>query len=336
MDVSNDFGFGFCKTYANQKMVKFSSLAGEIQESEFDLVSANSQYSISVAGHGSWSFGQTAKNQSSLASHSQSHEWVFSDQYLAGMLLGISKCISPATREVTVRLTTGLPYRDFARGKEFRERFKNSLLGSHSIIRNDVKQTISITSVLQAPQAFGPIFYHILDNDGKLKESLADRPNIRIGSVNTGSNTVEIGTIDVDLKNARLDMVEVGTRSRAIGIFTLLPILRKLIQDKFPGEYFDDYELLEIIETERIERYNQSYLVDLSTVKEHLNRSIIDFLGNTYRDEERGRLYSLINTGGGAGILDLQKYHPNVWLSSEPQWDTCFGYGRLRKLLDRR
>jgi len=336
LDASNDSGFGFRKTFANNKKVIFSSLAGEIQESAFNLFSKNSQYSITVGGHGSWSFGNTAETQSSLATHSQSYDWIFSSQYLAGLLLGLSKCISPNTREIGVRLTTGLPYRDFNRGKQFREQFKHSLLGNYTVYRNDVKQSIEILSVLQVPQAFGPIFNHILDDKGQLKEDIAERDNLRIGSVNVGSNTVEIGTIDVDLRNMRLDVVEIGTRSRAIGVFTILPVLRKFIQEKFLGEYFSDYELLEILQSGKIERYNQSYPVDLSIVKEHLNRSILDFLSNTYRDEEKGKLYSIINTGGGAHLINLSEYHPNVWQTSEPQWDCCVGYMKLRKLLDRR
>lgn len=335
MDVSNDSGFGYRKTYANGKKVIFSSLAGEVQESEFSLFSENGQYSITVENHGSWSFGNTAESQSSLAGHSQSYDWIFSNQYLAGLLLGISKCISPNTREIGVRLTTGLPYRDFQRGREFRNQLKHSLLGNHIIYRNGNKQSVEILSVLQVPQAFGPIFNHILDDKGELISNIADRDYIRIGSINIGSNTVEVGTIDIDLQNMRLDVVEVGTRSRAIGVFTILPVTRKHIQEKFAGEYFSDFELLEILKAGRVERYNQSYEIDLSPVKEHLSRSILDFLSNTYRDEEKGRLYSIVNTGGGAHLVDLSNYHPNVWQSDGPQWDTVMGYSKLRKLVDR-
>jgi hypothetical protein len=342
LDVANDSGFGYRKTFANSKQVIFSSLAGELQESEFNLFSANSQYSISVEGHGSWSFGHTAESQSSLVGHSQGYDWIFSSQYLAGLLLGISKCISPKTHDIAVRLTTGLPYRDFDRGKDFREQFKHSLLGNYRIERNGIKQSIVITSVLQTPQAYGPIFYHLFNDKGEFIDPATDREIIRIGSLNTGSNTVEIGTVDVDLAAMRdgrivLSPVKYLTQSKADGVFTTLPILREFVKVYFPGEFFKDFELLEILKTGQILRYEKNIPIDLSPIKSHLYRNIVDnFLTNVYKDETLGQFYSIVNTGGGAHLLDLNEYHPNVWQSNSPTWDTVLGYSKLRKIIDRR
>ena len=335
MDVANDSGFCDRKTYANNRQVIFSSLAGELQESDFNLFSTNSAFSITVEGHGSWSFGETAESQSSLVGHTQSHDWVLSSQYLAGLLLGISRCISPQTRDIAVRLTTGLPYRDFQRGKEFRNQFKHSLLGNYHIARDGVKQTIDITSVLQIPQAFGPPFFHLLTDKGELRTDLADRETIRVGSVNVGGNTVEVGTIDVDLVNMRLDVVKVGTHSRSIGVFTLLPILREMLQQEFKGAYFTDYELLRVLKTGKAQAYDKSISVDISPIKMHLYRQVVDnLLSKVYSDELKHQLYAIISTGGGANLLDLSKYH-NIWQSDDPVWDTCFGYSKARKLKDR-
>jgi hypothetical protein len=335
MDVANDSGYAFRKTYANGKKIIFSSLAGEVQESAFDLLSANNQHTITVDGYGSWSFGDTAQSQSSLATHSQDHDWIFSSQYLAGLLLAISKCISPNTYDVGVRLTTGLPYVDFNRGKEFRNGFKHFLLGDYYITRNDVRQRVEITSVLQVPQAFGPVFYHILDDRGELKKLHTDRDVIQIGSVNVGGNTVEVGTIILDLETMELNPIEKHTFSRDIGIFTLLPIFRQQMNELFPGEFFNDFELLDVLKSGCAYRYDEKHEIDLSLVKEHLRRSIEDFLSNVYGNEGIRRLYAILSTGGGANLLDLSNNHTNIWQSDNPTWDTCLGYAKLRKLVDR-
>jgi len=337
MDISNDSGFGFRKTMGNGKQIKFSSLVGDIQKGDFALAGTLSKQprTIEVDGLGGFAFGSTAQTQSALPSHAQDSEWVLSDQYLAGVLLGISSCMAASTHNVAVRLTTGLPYKDFSR---YSQALKDRLLGSYRVRRNGQdSQLISIEKVLRIPQGFGPIFYHLLDEKGLVRK-VAPIDNIRIGCCNIGSNTVEIATIDVDLSDPNcpgLDMVKIGTDSRAIGTFTMLPLLRDLLAEQYPGQHFDDFELLEILETGLAWRYGNIQEIDLGPIKAKFQEMIIDTLSNVYKDTEKGRLFSIVATGGGAHLVDLSSWHQNIWLSNDPQWDTAAGYAKARKLQDR-
>lgn len=344
MNANIDFGFGYLKAQANNKEIIFPSVYGEYQHSDFGLLAGKNGYDIQTKD-GSWLFGESALLQSALASRRQDSDWIFYPQYLAGMLVAISECISRNTDEVVVDLATGLPYADYSRGQSYLDRFRKCLKGEHEIRRTFGKQTINIRSVLIVPQNFGPILRHLFDESGQLHRPVTEDESIFLGCINIGSHTVELGTCEVTLgKSIKINPVEAQSLSEKKGVYSLLPAIRPLLKEQFAGETFSYDRVLKALETGKINIYNQKYPIrNISQPIGQFNERILGLATQNWSDQmpiPLNSLFTLILTGGGANLtasyLKEIDYHPNIVVSSRPQWDTVKGYERLKKLLDKR
>lgn len=334
MNIYADVGFGFGKFLANNQEIIIPSISGVLSDSDFNIFASDSK-SIEIEGLGAWTFSGNAL----LADHRRDYKWIFSPEYKAELLLGISRSISPNTHTLTTRVVTGLPNRDFERGKEFRAKFKNSLIGEYRITRNNRRQYIVISDVAVTSQMYAPIFYHLINNKSQFIRPETDMDSVIFGSVNVGSNTVEVGTIEISNLNSVIPNLDTlgQNASEPRGVFTLLPVLKSYLEEKFQGERFDDYEALEILQAGRVKLYNSVYSVDMNDLKSLYSENILKLCINTWGDRA-SRLFALILTGGGAHIIKpyFEAYHGNVVVSESSQWDIVRGYERLDKLISKR
>lgn len=337
MDTFHDGGFAWTQLIANGNWVILPSVGGDISRSKFNLLSQQNGLDITI-GEESWMFGETALAQSAIITRLQSDDWVFSKMYLAALLVGISETISHNTRHIDVELWTGLPYSNHQNIK-FKEKFRNHLLGSHEISRQDYpKQTINIESVSVVPQNFGPIFYHIFNEKGQRKQF--DREEFLIASVNIGGHTVELATAKLNLKTLKLEVIHNQCRSEPGGMFSILNPLRQVLNNQFPNEVWKDYELFKILKSDIVTLNNIDYDVSSITkpIRKRYQDRILGLISTLYSNQAPyplSRINFLISTGGGAHVVApaMLEMRSDLLVSESPQWDTVAGYERLSKHL---
>jgi hypothetical protein len=339
-----DFGYGFLKAMDEKgSVILFPSVAGEMQEVSFSLSDNNTGLGITT-DNGSWLFGQSAIEQSTLGSHQQNVDWILSDEYKAGVLLAITQ-LTKASR-VDVELTLALPYETTER-KELVKQLITNLRGEHIVKPIDSnRQHINLSFPQKfpiVPQNVSPVLRHMIDRFGniRLPETLSDV--LYIGLCNGGSHTVELSTCRII--PATNGFRALAGKSEAIGTYALSEVVRPILQQQFPDEsplLKKDHKLFEVMTTGEFRPYNQIYDVSevIAKPKDQYCQTIINLCNNVWSNItaiKKPELYGFIASGGGANIFVdyLRRWHPNVQVSDNPQLDVCVGMQRLRKMLDK-
>ncbi len=329
MNIFCDGGFGYWKLLANNQRVKFRNIFGEYQPS---LIEGDIDLSIKIDGFGSWTFGEAARLRSSQVGNIQESRWIFSDEYLAGLLLAISEAYSANTHHIKASILTGLPGQDY-KDKRVIEEFKSSLLGEYTIHRNNYKQTITIENVTVTSQAYGPLFNHLINGNGQFNRPDTKARFARFGSINIGFNTVEIDTVSIgNLDNPNLQSTK-QWKSTPSGVHTLIENMRQYLQEQFLGERFNDNRVIETIEENGLELYGKWYGVEAKEIKAEFASNIKRLASNVYGDDLKDLTW-LILTGGGATIVAdyFSDYHQQIKVSNDPQWDAVEGYKKAGRV----
>lgn len=338
--VAYDGGFGYTKAIVNKENIKFANIVGNYRPSENGLIGGNSDLSIQVDGLGAWNFGNTAVLQSSGGgSRRQSSDRIFTDEYLAGLLLAISEGYSSQTREIEVDVITGLPGSEYNRDKAYKAEFRKFIVGDYHIQRPGYKQRITIKSIRWTNQAWGAIWRHLIDEKGNPVSPDVKADKVQIGSVNVGYRTVEIGTVEVaGIQNGSLKVqMAAGIElSEPDGIHRLISNLVTDLVLNF-NQPFRTEQAIEVLENGGLFFNGQWYDYQLpSGIKDDFNESIYNHMTKVY-DNGTAFLYRFINTGGGANITkDRFNHIPQLLVSNDPQQDTVCGYLRLAKLVEKR
>lgn len=314
MIISWDAGYAYAKMLGpHNEQVIFPSVLGEIPPSQSDLFSSN-DFQITLNGN-SWLLGDSALRQSLLVDDQQSRDWVLSAQWRAMLLAGISQ-VTKASK-VDVEVVTGLPFGDY---KQYKDGLKDSLLGSHKIKRESRNtQVINITGVKILTQNFAPIFTHLptLNIDAA------------VGVLNIGSKTVELATVQLN-KGGRPEAIRTQCKTVAKGTRTVFPLARALLDHEFPGVYYNDYEIDNLMQSPR-DGLLTNYL---SQLQGEISRNWADNMVYPFN-----KLTHFIVTGGGASLvgvelrkwLEREKVGPEILLGG--QWDICLGYSAARKVM---
>ncbi len=329
MNIFCDGGFGYWKLLANNQRVKFRNIFGEYQPS---LIEGDTDLSIKIDDVGSWTFGEAARLRSSQVGNIQESKWIFSDEYLAGLLLAISEAYSVNTHHIKANILTGLPGQDY-KAERIREEFKSSLLGEYTIHRTGRKQTITIEKVTVTSQAYGPLFNHLINGSGQFNRPDTKARSAKFGSINIGFNTVEIDTVSIEnLDNPKLQSTRQWS-SQPAGVYTLTENMRRYLQEQFLGERFNDNRVIETIEDGGLELYGKWYEVKAKEIKAEFASNIRRLASNVYGDDLKDLTW-LILTGGGATIVAdyFRNYHQQIKVSDNPQWDAVKGYKKVGKV----
>jgi hypothetical protein len=343
LNVYTDFGYGFLKALTDHKEIIFPSVSGEMQTTAFSLSDNDTGLGITT-DDGAWLFGQSAMEQSILSSQQQNVDWVLSPEYKAGILLAVTE-LTKASR-VDIELTLALPYETVTR-KEIVKQLINNLRGEHTVKPlggNSQQITASFPQRFPiVPQNVAPVLRHMIDKHGNLRLPETNSDVIYIGLCNGGSHTVELSTCRIVLKTR--DFKELKGRSEPIGTFALSEIVRPLLQERFPDEqqlFKRDHRLFDILKTGNFTPYNQVHSVDdlVNEPKDQYCQRITALCNEVWSDVsaiKKPELWGFVASGGGAHIFveALEKWHPNVVISENPQWDVVEGCRRLRKMLEK-
>jgi hypothetical protein len=337
-NIPIDVGFSHTQAIREDKRIIFPTIYGEVSRSNFDLLGSQNGLDITTQD-GSWMLGDAALHQSATASRPQADDWIFSNQYKAIILAAISELYAPTTHHISATVWTGLPYQQH-QNEAFRNRYKSFIPGLYTIERfNRQKQTITIEDVKVLPQNFGPIYYWLLDDNGKKKDFGSD--NFYVGSVNIGGNTVELATAEIDFSSSIPKIIPIHNQcmSEFGGVFTILVMLEKALDKRFDNETWKHNELLSILQTGKISLNNQ--LQDVSDItgkiKEYYQEKVVNLISNVWSKQQPfplSRINHFICTGGGAYIVAkrLCQIRNDLKVSAEPQWDCVKGYEKLSKV----
>lgn len=326
-----DNGYGRRKLLVNDQQIIFSSFVGEYQESKSDFDTQD--LSIRVAGLGEWSFGHTARLQSSIADRSRSSDWIFEGDYLAGMLLGISMGYDDKpTTYIPTDIITGLPGHDYQKDNDFIQAFKDHIAGKYSVQRGDLSQTIEIKNVYVTSQAYGPVFLHIIGSDGKFIKPDVPGNKLRFATINSGYNTLETSEVEVNI-NGNGKLIPRPAKGFEESTLDGVHILINRYQDELRRKYrqrFNVNQTIDIIETGGFWFNGQWQEFNPVEIKKEYAQKIEKVISNVWGDDYL-KLYRIIITGGGANIVRGLLKYPQVIISDDPQWDIVRGYERLAK-----
>ncbi len=336
--VSIDSGFGYMKALVNGKQVKFANLTGNYRLSDNGVIGSSRDLSIIVDGLGSWNFGQTAVLQSSTYGRRQSSDRIFTNEFLAGLLLAISEGYSKNTDRIEVDVITGLPGSEYNRDKAYKDSFRKFIVGDYHIQRPGYNQRITIKSLRFTQQAWGAIWRHLIDDKGNPVKPDIKADIAQIGCINVGYRTVEIGTVEVSgiqSGNLRVQTAAGIELSEPDGthrlIHSLVNNLSQALHQPIKAE-----QAIEILENGGLILNGDwlDYQLQDDT-KFNFNSIIYSHMTKVY-DNGTAFLYRLILTGGGANVVDSFSHIPQLVVSETPQWDTVEGYSRLAKLVAKR
>lgn len=328
-----DIGFGFVKALdSNNKTILLPSLYSEIPS-----VSLNGNETGIECEYGSFLFGDSASNISSMTRRFQSYEDCLTDAYAASCLLAISELNGGNVVDVTLCLS--LPFD----GRYLQQELMDRLQGTHIIKRLGYhKQTINIS--------FPPKYGVMLQNIAPVFASLDLKKVNKTGEVwfangNIGSKTFEQATFGINLDTMAImpgTLAQQATEQK--GAFTLANNIEPLLKERFRGQLteFSQHEIFKIIISGKVEVGNEE--VDVSSLiepkkQEYLN-TILNYCKNLWSAQngrEILRMYQLTISGGGAHIvapyLQSIKFHNNIVVSDRPQFDVCVGARNWHKLI---